>query len=219
MTWAESVDEVKIIEKDDQKFEQVIKHVGPIWGQDEAEEKVNAFMAEHKMHDWTWTGAWNSEDGTSYAEFEKRVKTWAESVDQVKIVEKDGQKFKQVIKHVGPIWGQHEAEEKVNGFVAENEMSDWTWTGSWNSEDGTSYAELEKSVNTWAESVDGIQIVFKNNQKYELIVKDVGPIWGQDEAEEKVNAFMAENEMLDWTWTGQWNSEDGTSYAEFERKL
>ena len=176
-------------------------------------------MAEHKMHEWTWTGAWNSEDGTSYAEFEKRVKTWAESVDEVKIVEKDGQKFKQVIKHIGPIWGQHEAEEKVNRFVVENEMSDWTWTGSWNSEDGTSYAEFEKSVNTWAESVDGIQIVFKNNQKYELIVKDVGPIWGQDEAEEKVNAFMAENEMLDWTWTGQWNSEDGTSYAEFERKL
>ena len=69
MTWAESVDEVKIIEKDDQKFEQVIKHVGPIWGQDEAEEKVNAFMAKNDLSDWTWTGCWWSENGTSYAQF------------------------------------------------------------------------------------------------------------------------------------------------------
>ena len=71
-SWAQSVDEVKIIEKDGQKFERVIKHVGPIWGQYEAEQKVNAFMTAHKMHDWTWTGAWNSEHSTSYAEFERK---------------------------------------------------------------------------------------------------------------------------------------------------
>ena len=48
---------------------------------------------------------------------------------------------------------------------------------------------------------------------------DVGPIWGQHEAADKVNAYMAANGMDGWTWTGSWNSEGGTSYAEFERRL
>ena len=143
--------------------------------------------------------------------------TWAESVDKLKIIEKDGQKFKQIIKHVGPIWGQYEAKKKVNAFMSNNGMFDWTWNGAWNSEGGTSYAQFEKNVNTWAESVDGIQTILKDGQKFEIVVKHVGPIWGQYEAEKKVNAFMSNNEMSDWTWTGAWNSENGTSYAQFER--
>ena len=74
-------------------------------------------------------------------------------------------------------------------------------------------------MNTWAERVDGIQIVFADNKKFELIVKHVGPIQGQHEAEEIVITFMADNEMSDWIWTGHWKSEDGTSYAEFKREL
>ena len=143
--------------------------------------------------------------------------TWAESVDELKIIEKDGQKFKQIIKDVGPIWGQHEAEEKVNAFLSNNGMSDWTWTGAWNSEGGTSYSQFEKTL-TWAESVDEIQTILKDGRKFDLVVKHVGPIWGQYEAEKKVNAFMAKNEMTDWKWTGAWNSEGGTSYAQFEKE-
>ena len=53
------------------EIEQVIKCVGPIWGQHEAAEKVNKYMTEHNMHGqkWHWNGHWSSEDGTAYAEF------------------------------------------------------------------------------------------------------------------------------------------------------
>ena len=49
---------------------------------------------------------------------------------------------------------------------------------------------------------------------------EVGPIWGNDEAEKKVTAFMVKNKMLEegWHWTGHWNSDRGkTSYAYFWR--
>ena len=72
--------------------------------------------------------------------------TWAESAEKLKIIEKDGQKFKQIIKHVGPIWGQYEAEKKVKAFMSNNGMFDWTWTGAWNSENGTSYAQFERTT-------------------------------------------------------------------------
>ena len=49
--------------------EKIVKHVGPIWGQYEAEEKVTAFMAKTDLSDCTWTGCWWSENGTSYAQF------------------------------------------------------------------------------------------------------------------------------------------------------
>ena len=53
------------------QVEKIIKCVGPIWGQYEAAEKVNKYMIENNMHGqkWHWSGVWNSEDGTSYAEF------------------------------------------------------------------------------------------------------------------------------------------------------
>ena len=75
--------------------------------------------------------------------------------------------------------------------------------------------------NTWARAADDIQTLFsvKDGHKLELVIKNVGPIWGQHEAEEKVNAFKANNGMSDWMWTGGWNSESGTSYAEFERVI
>ena len=72
------------------------------------------------------------------------AKTWAERVDEVVIVEKDGEIFERVIKHVGHIWGQHEAADKVNAYMSENEMDGWVWTGAWNSEEGTSYAQFER---------------------------------------------------------------------------
>jgi len=71
-------------------------------------------------------------------------KTWAESVDKVVTVEKDGEKFERIIKHVGPIWGQHEAADKVAAYMTDNGMNGWTWTGAWNSEEGTSYAQFER---------------------------------------------------------------------------
>ena len=49
---------------------------------------------------------------------------------------------------------------------------------------------------------------------------DVGPIWGNHEADKKVKAFMVENNMFEegWHWTGHWNSDRGkTSYAYFWR--
>ena len=51
--------------------EGIIKHVGPIYGQYEAAEKVTQYMTENNMHDqqWVFTGHWNSENGTSYAQF------------------------------------------------------------------------------------------------------------------------------------------------------
>ena len=69
-TWTESCDELHTINKE-VEIERIFKCVGPIWGQHEAAEKVNKYMTENNMHGqkWHWCGAWNSEEGTSYAEF------------------------------------------------------------------------------------------------------------------------------------------------------
>lgn len=71
-TWAESCDELQNTNKE-VEMETIVKHVGPIWGQYEAAEKVNQYMTENNMHDekWHWSGHWNSENGTSYAEFQR----------------------------------------------------------------------------------------------------------------------------------------------------
>ena len=66
----------------------MVMHVGPIWGQYEAEEKVNAFMAKNEMFDWSWTGSWYSENLTSYAEFQKRGKIPSESEGRIIAAEK-----------------------------------------------------------------------------------------------------------------------------------
>ena len=62
------------------------------------------------------------------------------------LVEKDAQNPDQIVtKCVGPIWGQYEAEKKVNAYMAKNGMSDdWIWTGAWWSENCTSYATLKR---------------------------------------------------------------------------
>lgn len=46
-------------------------HVGPIWANYEADEKVKAFMLKNNMFEegWHWTGHWCSDHGTSYADF------------------------------------------------------------------------------------------------------------------------------------------------------
>ena len=54
-----------------------------------------------------------------------------------------------IIKHLDEvIWNKHWAEDKVTKFMAKNEMSDWTWTGCWWTEDGgaakTSYALFQR---------------------------------------------------------------------------
>ena len=69
-TWCESCAELHTLDKEVQ-VERIFKCVGPIWGQHEAAEKVNKYMGENNMHGqkWHWTGQWNSEAGTSYAEF------------------------------------------------------------------------------------------------------------------------------------------------------
>ena len=68
-TLAERVD---IVQRET-KMVNVTKHVGPIWGQYEAAGKIGKWLAQNKteMKDWKWTGHWNSENGTSYAHFEK----------------------------------------------------------------------------------------------------------------------------------------------------
>ena len=65
---------------------------------------------------------------------------------------------------------------------------------------------LRHSLNTFLRGL--------KNQTVERTVKYVGPIWGQHETEEKVKAFMIENGMTDWKWTGclefergEWNKE------------
>lgn len=112
------------------------------------------------------------------------MKIWGISVDKVKVCEK-GVKF--VIRHVGPIYGMYEAERKVNAFMSDCEMSDWTWNGEWTSEAGTSYAEFFQNVTTWAESMNGIQTVSKDGKKFR----------GQNEHKKKPKDFMADNEMSD----------------------
>ena len=49
---------------------------------------------------------------------------------------------------------------------------------------------------------------------------DVGPIWGNYEADEKVKKYMVKNNMFEkgWHWSGSWCSDWGiTSYAVFWR--
>ena len=72
---------------------------------------------------------------------------------------------------------------------------------------------------SWKDSCDQLHVTTKRDLEIERIIKCVGPIWGNHEAAEKVRKFMTEQNLLGqgWAWNGQWNSEDGTSYAEFLR--
>ena len=75
--------------------------------------------------------------------------TWRASCDQLITDHQVGNEIVRegIIKHVGPIWGQYEAAEKVNKYMTENNMHEqqWVWTGSWNSECGTSYARFDRT--------------------------------------------------------------------------
>ena len=53
--------------------------VGPIWGHYEAKDKIEQWLREHPEigQDWQWTGHWNSENGTSVAQFKQRDKPLA----------------------------------------------------------------------------------------------------------------------------------------------
>lgn len=54
----------------------------------------------------------------------------------------DGMSKETRVFHVGPIWGQHEAKEKVHAWLqSEQEAEGWKWTGHWWSKNGTSYAK------------------------------------------------------------------------------
>jgi len=68
-------------------------------------------------------------------------------------------------------------------------------------------------------SVDYHQIVTKDGEHVETVTKCVGPIWGQFEAAAKVRRYMENSGMKNWEWHGSWNSEGGTSYAHFQRKI
>ena len=48
-------------------------------------------------------------------------KTWCESCDELHTLDKELQ-VERIFKCVGPIWGQHEAAEKVNKYMIENNM-------------------------------------------------------------------------------------------------
>ena len=69
--WKVFCDQLHVITQGDQEIERIIRSVGPIWGNHEAAEKIRKFMTEQNMlaQGWAWNGAWNSEDGTSYAAF------------------------------------------------------------------------------------------------------------------------------------------------------
>ena len=78
-SWKERCDKLQTMKKE-VEIEKIVKHVGPIWGSHEAAKKVKKFMTENNMHGqrWCWSGAWNSENGTSYAEFWRlKAKHWA----------------------------------------------------------------------------------------------------------------------------------------------
>ena len=53
------------------RIEEKNMHVGPIWGNYEADKKVKAFMVNENMFEngWHWTGHWFSVHGSSYADF------------------------------------------------------------------------------------------------------------------------------------------------------
>jgi hypothetical protein len=89
---------------------------------------------------------------------------------------------------VGPIWGNHEAAEKVKHFIDSHpQYHGWVFTGAWNSENGTSFAELQQPRN-------------RNTIKVE-----VGPIYGGHEAEQKIRAWMAGHHRYHrYVWTGEW---------------
>ena len=75
-------------------------------------------------------------------------KTWAESCDQVHLFSTNPE-IERVIKCVGPILGQYEAAEKVTKYMTDNHMivERWNWTGTWSSENLTSYAEFWRLKN------------------------------------------------------------------------
>lgn len=72
---------------------------------------------------------------------------------------------------------------------------------------------------SWKDCCDELHVITKGGQEIEKIIKCVGPIYGNYEAAQKVRKFMSEKTMLaqGWAWNGQWNSEGGTSYAQFLR--
>merc|ERR1711953_511214 len=47
---------------------------------------------------------------------ERNFSNWKDSANYHKIIIKDGEQVEQVIKHVGPIWGQYEAGAKVRRY-------------------------------------------------------------------------------------------------------
>ena len=88
-TWAESANKFFTIKKDGRKIKRVIKQLsaGGIWGQPEAITKeiltplVEGYIATpgrewdfagESVDNWTWTGAWKSEGGAVYGEFERK---------------------------------------------------------------------------------------------------------------------------------------------------
>jgi len=78
---------------------------------------------------------------------ERSFSNWKDSENYHQIVIKDGEQVEQVIKHVGPIWGQYEAGAKVRRYLESSGMQNWEWTGHWNSEGGTSYAQFQRKIN------------------------------------------------------------------------
>merc|ERR1712136_378046 len=77
----------------------------------------------------------------------------------------------------------------------------------------------ERSFSNWKDSANYHQIIIKDGEQVEQVNKHVGPIWGQYEAGAKVRRYMESSGMKNWEWTGHWNSEGGTSYAQFHRKI
>lgn len=50
---------------------------------------------------------------------------------------------------VGPIWGNHEAKNKIEKWLRDHpdiDQEGWKWTGHWRSRNGTSYADFIKST-------------------------------------------------------------------------
>ena len=78
---------------------------------------------------------------------QRNFANWKDSADHHQIIIKDGEQVEQVVKHVGPIWGQHEANAKVRRYMERSGMKNWEWTGHWNSEGGTSYAQFQRKIN------------------------------------------------------------------------
>ena len=81
------------------------------------------------------------------------------------------------------------------------------------------YEFKQRNFADWTDSADHHQIIIKDGELLEQVVKRVGPISGQNEANEKVRRYMERSGMKNWEWTGQWNTELGTSYAQFRRKI